>query len=146
MIRKTAFFEELSWFKFNNLGLALDTTLKCYTSLSKGSKLKVRKFWRLIPTFVEVTEEKLLEGIFAPQSRIWLNLRLKSYIIRYIRIYIRTIIKFGYIRKFCFLKYNYFLRGFFFLFYEFGLRCALGSSILEKNESQKNETKLLVPR
>ena len=60
MTRKTAFFEVWSWFKFNNLGLALGTNLKFYTSLSKGLKLKVRKFWRLIPTIVEVTEEKLV--------------------------------------------------------------------------------------
>ena len=60
MTRKTAFFEGWSWFKFNNLGLALGTNLKFYTSLSKGLKLKVRKFWGLIPTFVEVTGEKLV--------------------------------------------------------------------------------------
>ena len=62
MTRKTAFFEGWSWFKFNNLGLALGTNLKFYTSLSKGLKLKVRKFWGLIPTFVEVTGEKLVGG------------------------------------------------------------------------------------
>ena len=59
MTRKTAFFEGWSWFKFNNLGLALGTNLKFYTSLSKGLKLKVRKFLGLINTFVEVTGEKL---------------------------------------------------------------------------------------
>ena len=32
------------------------------TSVEKGLKLKVRKFWGLIPTFVEVTREKLVEG------------------------------------------------------------------------------------
>ena len=32
--------------------------------MAKGLKLKVRKFWRLIPMLVEVTEEKLLEGGF----------------------------------------------------------------------------------
>ena len=58
MTRKTAFFEGWSWFKFNNLGLALGTNLKFYTSVAKGLKLKVRKFWGLIPTFVEVTWEK----------------------------------------------------------------------------------------
>ena len=63
--RKTVFIEGWSWFKFNNLGLALGTNLKFYTSLSKGLKLKVRKFWRLIPTFVEVTGEKLA---FLPPS------------------------------------------------------------------------------
>ena len=60
LTKKTAFFEGWSWFKFNNLGLALGTNLKFYTSLSKGLKLKVRKFWGLIPTFVEVTGEKLV--------------------------------------------------------------------------------------
>ena len=59
LTRKTAFFEGWSWFKSNNLGLALGTSLKFYTSVAKRSKLKVRKFWELIPTFVEVTGEKL---------------------------------------------------------------------------------------
>ena len=40
--------------KFNNLGLALGTNLKFYTSLLKGLKLKVRKFWESILTFAEV--------------------------------------------------------------------------------------------
>ena len=39
--------------------------LKFYTSVAKGLKLKVRKFWGLIPTFVEVTEKKLIGGLFA---------------------------------------------------------------------------------
>ena len=39
--------------------------LKFYTSVAKELKLKVRKFWGLIPTFVEVTGEKLV-GLFAP--------------------------------------------------------------------------------
>ena len=43
--RKTAFFEEWSRFKFNNLGLALGTNLKSYNSVAKGLKLKVGKFW-----------------------------------------------------------------------------------------------------
>ena len=47
MTRKTAFFEGRSWFKFSNLGLALGTNLKFYTSVAKGLKLKFRKFWRL---------------------------------------------------------------------------------------------------
>ena len=34
-------------------------TFKFYTSVAKGLKLKARKFWRLIPTFVEVTGKKL---------------------------------------------------------------------------------------
>ena len=35
------------------------------TSRTKGFKLKVKKFLGLIPTFVEVTGEKLEGGIFA---------------------------------------------------------------------------------
>ena len=55
-----------SWFKFNNLGLALGTNLKFYTSMSKELKLKVRKFWKIILTFVEVAGEKLVGGLFGP--------------------------------------------------------------------------------
>ena len=62
LTKKTAFFQGWSWFKFNNLGLALGTNLKFYTSVTKGLKLKVRKFLELIPTFIEVTGEKLLGG------------------------------------------------------------------------------------
>ena len=65
LTRKTAYCEGWSWFKFNNLGLAIGTKLKFYTSLSKGLKLKIRKFWGLTPTFVEVTGEKLVGDLFA---------------------------------------------------------------------------------
>ena len=67
MTRETAFFEGWSWFKFNNLELAIGMNLKFYTSVAKGFKLKVRKFYGLVPTFVEVTGEKLVgrEGLFA---------------------------------------------------------------------------------
>ena len=58
LTRKIAFFKGWSWFKFNNLGVALITNLKLYTRVAKGLKLKVRKFWWLILTFVEVTREK----------------------------------------------------------------------------------------
>ena len=34
--------------------------MKFYTSVGKRLKLKVRKFWQLIPTFEEVTGEKLV--------------------------------------------------------------------------------------
>ena len=69
-----------SWFKFNNLGLAIDTNLKLYTSLSKGLKRKVRKFWGLIPTFVEVTGENLVVGgLFAPPQPPILN-RVKAHL------------------------------------------------------------------
>ena len=39
--------------------------LKLYTSVAKRLKIKVRMFWSLISTFVEVTEEKLVGGLFA---------------------------------------------------------------------------------
>ena len=57
---KYFFFEGCSSIKFNNLGLALDVTLKFYIRVVKGLKRKVRNFWKPIPTFVEVTGEKLL--------------------------------------------------------------------------------------
>ena len=77
LTRKTAFFEGWSWFKLNNLGLALGTNLKFYTSVAKGLKLKVRKFLGPIPTFVEVTGGKLVggRGLFAPPSS-WIGLIL----------------------------------------------------------------------
>ena len=60
MTRKATFFEGWSWFKFNNFGKALGANLKFYTSVAKGLKLKVRKFWRPNLTFAEVTGEKLV--------------------------------------------------------------------------------------
>ena len=50
----------------NNLGLALGAKFKFYTIVTKGLKLKVRKFWGLIPTFVEVTGEKGGQGGLPP--------------------------------------------------------------------------------
>ena len=64
LTRKTAFFEGLARFKFNNWGLALGTNLKFYTNVAKGLKLKSRKFCGLIFTFAEVTKEKLIRGPF----------------------------------------------------------------------------------
>ena len=52
--------------KFNDVGLALGTTLKFYTSVVKRLKLKVRKFWGLIPTFVEVAKKKVVAGGASP--------------------------------------------------------------------------------
>ena len=66
LTRKNNFFEGYSWFKFNNFELAIDTNLKLYTSVVKGLKIRDRKFSGLIPTFVEVTEEKLVGRLFAP--------------------------------------------------------------------------------
>ena len=40
--------------------------LQFYTSVAKGLKLKVTKFWGLIPTFTEVTEEKLVVRALLP--------------------------------------------------------------------------------
>ena len=77
MTRKTAFFQGWSWFKFNNLRLALGMNLKFYTSLAKGLKLKVRKFCGLIHTFAEFTAEKLEGGLFASPSWIGLSLYRK---------------------------------------------------------------------
>ena len=67
---KPVFFEGWSWFKFSNFKLALGTNLKFYISVAKGLKGNVRKFLGLVPTFVEVTREKLVRGsLFAsPQS------------------------------------------------------------------------------
>ena len=45
------FFEGWSWFKFNNLGLALGIVFKFYTSVKNGLKLKVSEFLGLISTF-----------------------------------------------------------------------------------------------
>ena len=62
LTRKNTFFEGWFWFKFNNLGLALGKILKFYPSVTKGLKLKVRKFCGLSPTFVKVAREKLVGG------------------------------------------------------------------------------------
>ena len=59
---KNRIFERWSWLNFNNLKLALGTNLKFYTSVTKGLKLKVRKFLGLILTFVEVTGQRLVGG------------------------------------------------------------------------------------
>ena len=49
---------------FNNLGLAIAMSLKFYISVARRLKLKFRKFWGLVPTFLEVTGEKLVGGAF----------------------------------------------------------------------------------
>ena len=60
------FSEGCSWFKFNNLGLALGMALRFDTSMEKALKRKARMLWGLISTFVGVTGEKLVGGLFAP--------------------------------------------------------------------------------
>lgn len=58
-------FDRCFSFKFNNLKVALGMTFTFYTSVAKRLKLKLRKFLGLIiPTFLEVTEENLVEGTF----------------------------------------------------------------------------------
>ena len=52
------------WYKFNNLGLALGMALKFNTNVAERLKLKVKKFWEVIPIFVEVIREKLIGGLF----------------------------------------------------------------------------------
>ena len=47
-------FKGCFWFNFNNLGLAYLVAFKFYTSVVKGWKLIFRKFWELVPTFVDV--------------------------------------------------------------------------------------------
>ena len=54
---KPLVFESCSWFKFINLGVALGTALKFYTGVAKG--LKLRRFWGLNSTFLEVTVKKI---------------------------------------------------------------------------------------
>ena len=90
LTRKTTFIEEWSWFKFKNLGLKLGTNLKLYSSVAKGLKLKVQRFWGLLPTFVEVTGEKVVGRLFCPPpppppppspSSSWIGLLLLKFII-----------------------------------------------------------------
>ena len=42
LTRKTDYFEEWSWFRFNNLRVVLVMTLKCYSCVEKRLKLKVK--------------------------------------------------------------------------------------------------------
>ena len=60
------FSEGCSWFKFNNLGLALGMALRFGTSVEKALKLKVRMLWGLISTFVGVTGKRTGRRPFAP--------------------------------------------------------------------------------
>ena len=54
----------MPWFKLNNLGVVLGMALRFYTKLEKLLKLKVRMFLGLIPTFLDITGEKLVAGLF----------------------------------------------------------------------------------
>ena len=86
--QKKQFFERCSWFKFNDLELAIRMALKFCTSVSKGVKLKVRKFWRLISMLVKVAGEKLVregrgEGV-AFRSPLPILNRFKSRLFRFV--------------------------------------------------------------
>ena len=93
LLRETTFFEKWSQFKFNNLALALGTNLKCYSSVAKGLKLNVRKFWRQVSTFAEVTGEKLLTPPLPPPI-----LNSVKRIIKYLLIYIYFFVFFFYLQ------------------------------------------------
>ena len=82
---KKLFSEGCSWFNFNNLRLALGMAFKFYTIVAKALKLNVRMFWRLIPTFVEVTRGKLVGENFFQLSI--LNRVKTSYIFLLLRIH-----------------------------------------------------------
>ena len=47
---------------FNNLKLALGMALKFNSKLTERLKLKFKKFWELIPIYLEVIREKLVGG------------------------------------------------------------------------------------
>ena len=88
LTKNPAFFEGWCWFKFNNFGLALGTNLTFYTSVLKGLTIKIRKFWRLNPTFVEVSG-----GLFAPPSPyVWC-------IYRYVCIYMCVCVRYWYLHS-----------------------------------------------
>ena len=65
-VTKKPFFRGWSWLNLNNLGLALGIAFKFYTSVAKGLKLKVTKFWGLILTSVEITGKNLVERSYSP--------------------------------------------------------------------------------
>ena len=79
MTKRATFFWRCSWFKFNNLRLALGIALKFNASGPKGLKLKVREFRGLIPTFVEVKKQKLVGGSFRTTSPILNSVKARSW-------------------------------------------------------------------
>ena len=60
------------------MGLAIAMSLKFYISVARRLKLKFKKFWGLVPTFLEVTGEKLVGGLFAPPPILNSVKKLKS--------------------------------------------------------------------
>ena len=61
LTKKNTFFEEWSWFKFNNLGLALWYSLQILHQCGKRIETKSQKVLGEV-TFVEVAGEKLIGG------------------------------------------------------------------------------------
>ena len=53
-------------FKFNDLKLTLGMVLEFYTSVIDKLKIVATGFWRLTPTLVEFTGEKLVGDLFVP--------------------------------------------------------------------------------
>ena len=51
--------------------------------MAEGLKLKLRKFWGLIPTLAEVAEENLVGGLFCPpiMNRVKIDLEQMNIII-----------------------------------------------------------------
>ena len=70
--QKKYFFWEVVLVQVQWFGTDARYGLELYTSVVKGSKLKVRKFWGLLPTFVEFAREKLVGGAFPPS---WIVLK-----------------------------------------------------------------------
>ena len=62
------FDQKNSWFKFNNLGMAIGIALIFYTSVVKRLKLKVRKFLGIAFMSVEIKKEKLVRNSSLPSS------------------------------------------------------------------------------
>ena len=72
----------------NSLGLVLGMTFKLCTSAAKELKLKVRKFWGLIPAFEEVTGENWYGWTFyipilntVKATKVFQNEGLKPYLV-----------------------------------------------------------------
>ena len=60
--------EGCSWFKFNNLGLALDMALKFYTNVAKRVRTKSQKVLGAYSNICRSYRGKLVGAPFCPQS------------------------------------------------------------------------------
>ena len=76
--RKTFFLSGALGSSLINLGLALDMALKFYSSVAKVLKLKVKKVFGLILTFVEATGKKLVRGT-PILNRVKTRVKIKSF-------------------------------------------------------------------